>query len=172
MEFLKGLVVFRNNHNLNGNLNDIVTYISEEITEVRKAYWNNDIDNLIEELCDCCIYSFNGMAVLGENNPAYSKQFITDDFNDLSHSLFFHVSMLCHEVKPKSLCLIIDYCASYIEKSGYNFELAMNETVKKINSRQGAMNNDTGKWEKSVSQCKSTLYRPDYQSCKGGLLNT
>ena len=157
MEFQQGLAVFRKNHALEKDLNDIVTYISKEVNEAREAHWKGDIDNLIEELCDCCVYSFNGCAVLGETNPTYSKQFISNDFDDLSHSLFFHLAMLCHEVKPISLCSIIDYCASYIESKGYNFELAMNETVKKINSRQGAMNNDTGKWEKLINQDPATL---------------
>ena len=63
-------------------------------------------------------------------------------------------------------CDLIVVAAGAIYQQGYNPELAMLETVKEINSRQGAIDPTTGKWEKQKDQPSETLYKADYSKCR------
>ena len=164
--FLTDLEAFRKNRGLENELGDIVTYTSKELNEAREAHWKDDIDNLIEELCDICVYSFNGIAQLGSDDFTYYKNgHVIESFDHLCCNLFSILANMSLSDNTIFFSAIINNCSTYIEKLGYNFELAMNETVKKINSRDGAMNELTGKWEKDPLQDKSTLYIPNYKGC-------
>ncbi len=63
-------------------------------------------------------------------------------------------------------CDLIVVAAGAIYQQGYNPELAMMETVKEINSRQGTIDPTTGKWEKQKDQPLETLYTADYNLAK------
>ena len=53
---------------------------------------------------------------------------------------------------------------SGIKSLGYSPEIALLETVKKIESRRGAWNPESGKWEKEKNQ--SDVYEPDYSKAR------
>lgn len=55
---------------------------------------------------------------------------------------------------------LIEVCCECIKSLGYSPEIALEETIKKIESRRGAMNPITGKWEKFIGQ--HDIYIPDY----------
>lgn len=69
---------------------------------------------------------------------------------------------------------IIVVATGAIHKLGYNPNIAMNETLKEISSRQqDPIQKDiwtkcgaSGKWEKNKSQEPSTLYKADYTKAK------
>ena len=65
-----------------------------------------------------------------------------------------------------ALCDIIVVATGAIYKMGYEPELALQETVKEITSRQGAFNEETGKWQKDPNQDPSTLYKAYYSNAK------
>jgi len=65
-----------------------------------------------------------------------------------------------------ALCDIIVVATGAIYKMGYEPELALQETVKEITSRQGAFNEETGKWQKDRNQDPSTLYKANYQNTR------
>ena len=65
-----------------------------------------------------------------------------------------------------ALCDIIVVATGAIHKMGYHPELALQETVKEITSRQGAFNEETGKWQKDRNQDPSTLYKANYQNTR------
>ncbi|HET8689368.1 MAG TPA: hypothetical protein VFM18_22385 [Methanosarcina sp.] len=73
-----------------------------------------------------------------------------------------------------ALCDIIVVATGAIHKLGYNPNIAMNETLKEISSRQqDPIQKDiwkkwgaSGKWEKNKSQEPSTLYKADYEKAK------
>ena len=50
-----------------------------------------------------------------------------------------------------ALCDIIVFATNAIRLKGYEPNIAMAETLKEIESRTGAFNNQTGKWEKDKS---------------------
>lgn len=60
--------------------------------------------------------------------------------------------------------LILKYCASVCEKYGFNFELAMLETIKEISSRTGSYDKKAKKWVKDTSeQARAKWYKADYE---------
>ena len=54
-----------------------------------------------------------------------------------------------------------------LHKMGYDPEAVLTETLKEINSRQGELNEATGKWEKDRNQDPTTLYKAVYTKIGG-----
>lgn len=66
-----------------------------------------------------------------------------------------------------ALCDIIVFATNAIRIRGYDPNVAMDETLKEINSRTGAFNPDTGKWEKfKTEEAKALWYSADYEQAK------
>ena len=62
---------------------------------------------------------------------------------------------------------ILANCAYLCEHYGYNFEIAMNETIKQISSRTGSYNEATKKWEKDMSnEAQAKWYQADYEKAR------
>lgn len=70
-----------------------------------------------------------------------------------------------HE-QVNALCDIIVLATGAMHKLGYDPEKALSETVSEIQSRQGTMDENTGKWEKDKDQDPKTLYVPNYENAK------
>ena len=63
--------------------------------------------------------------------------------------------------------LPINEKARLIEDMDYDYFKCMNETLKEIESRKGAFNSESGKWEKfKDDESKKLWYKADYKSCK------
>ena len=56
-----------------------------------------------------------------------------------------------------ALCDIIVFAVNAMRVRGYDPNIAMDETLKEINSRTGAFNSDTGKWAKKASLHKANV---------------
>ena len=66
-----------------------------------------------------------------------------------------------------ALCDIIVFATNAIRIRGYDPNVSMDETLKEINSRTGAFNPDTGKWEKfKTEEAKALWYSADYEQAK------
>ena len=66
-----------------------------------------------------------------------------------------------------ALCDIIVFAVNAIRIKGYDPNIAMDETLKEINSRTGAFNPETGKWEKfKTEEAKALWYSADYNNAK------
>ncbi|MGM9995122.1 MAG: hypothetical protein ACI35K_01745 [Campylobacter sp.] len=62
---------------------------------------------------------------------------------------------------------ILANCAYLCEHYGFNFELAMLETIKEISSRTGSYNEATKKWEKYTSdEAQAKWYKADYEKAR------
>ena len=62
---------------------------------------------------------------------------------------------------------IIVFAINAIEQTGFYAEKVMAETLKEINSRKGAINNETKKWEKYKDDYhKSLWYKAEYSKCE------
>ena len=60
--------------------------------------------------------------------------------------------------------IILINCAYLCEHYGYNFEIAMLETIKEISSRTGTYNETSKKWIKDESdEAKAKWYKADYE---------
>ena len=66
-----------------------------------------------------------------------------------------------------ALADLIILSTNHIEQMGYDLDLVMKETVKEISSRTGAVNPETGKWEKDTSpEAQANWYKAKYSTCK------
>ena len=71
------------------------------------------------------------------------------------------------ELTIDALCDIIVVATGAIYKLGYDVDIAMEETLKEINSRIGAINPATGKWEKRTDiVAKRRWYKAKYSKAK------
>lgn len=62
---------------------------------------------------------------------------------------------------------IIVFAYGEIAKYGYDGDKVMDEVIKEINSRTGAYNPDTKKWQKDRSpEAQAMWYTADFSSCK------
>jgi hypothetical protein len=66
-----------------------------------------------------------------------------------------------------ALCDIIVFAANAMKLLGYDPNIAMDETLKEINSRTGAFKPETGKWEKfKTPEAMALWYAADYNKAK------
>ena len=66
-----------------------------------------------------------------------------------------------------ALCDIIVFATNAIKIKGYDPNIAMEETLKEINSRTGAFNPETGKWEKfKTPEAMALWYAANYDNAK------
>ena len=63
--------------------------------------------------------------------------------------------------------IILINCAYLCEKYGFNFEIAMLETIKEISSRTGSYDEKAKKWVKDESdEAKAKWYKADYEKAR------
>ena len=63
-----------------------------------------------------------------------------------------------------NFAFILIYCASVCESYGYDFEIAMDETIKEISSRTGSYDEKAKKWVKDESdEAKAKWYSANYE---------
>lgn len=66
-----------------------------------------------------------------------------------------------------AFCDMIVFAANGIRNLGYDPNISMDETLKEINSRTGAFNPKTGKWEKfKTEEAMALWYSADYNKAK------
>lgn len=66
-----------------------------------------------------------------------------------------------------ALCDMIVFATNAIRIKGYDPNVAMEETLKEINSRTGAFNPETGKWEKfKTPEAMALWYTANYEKAK------
>ena len=91
------------------------------------------------------------------------------------------INMLQEEVNEVDSALVIDdeneiigelsdlivLAGNHIGQMGYDLDLVMKETLKKISSRVGSINPSTGKWEKDKSlAAQANWHTANYLTCK------
>ena len=147
------------------DLNSQVSFLTEEITEYLRA---KNTSNKIDALCDLTVFSLNG--INGIDND-YSYLFYKK-LEKRSYSIANIIDSIPYmfrkgKVIKFSFVDIIEFSRWIIEDLGYDYFKAMNETLKEIESRKGAFNPESGKWEKfKDDESKKLWYKADYESCK------
>jgi len=146
-----------------------IGFLIEELHEVNKEFIKGNIDAAVGEIADIIVFSVNALVLLKGD---FDKNFDYFDKSDGSFKII--VAHLLQRIGfissvfnfNKSYIIngydgLICQCIAEIKSLGYNPELALMETVKKIESREGAFNLQSGKWEKTA-----THYKPDYSIAK------
>ncbi|MCI6694187.1 MAG: hypothetical protein MR469_00890 [Campylobacter sp.] len=126
---------------------------------------------IIDALCDIAIFTINA----GADIPCRLK-----DSAIYTSKISFIVANLCNLIND---CVkfasdhdykdgvyynsILINCAKLCEHCGFNFQIAMDETIKEISSRTGAYDEVSKKWIKDTSdEAKAKWYKADYEKAR------
>ena len=137
--------------------------IMEELGELSQALRGLQFENvrktaeheIIDALCDIAIFTINAGADIRDEYKPLSID-TTNTFSDLNCLLLYTSTF---DFKK-----ILLNCAVLCENYGFNFEIAMLETIKEISSRTGSYDEKAKKWIKDTSdEAKAKWYQADYE---------
>lgn len=126
---------------------------------------------IVDALCDISVFTINA----GADLPCEIKPLSIEPKGGLFSvaDIFVAIADFIRSDDNSSpfdyfdFALILKYCASVCESYGYNFELAMLETIKEINSRTGSYNKNAKKWVKDTSpEAQAKWYKADYEKAR------
>ena len=121
---------------------------------------------IIDALCDISVFTINAGADVDDNTKAKVIDITkTTILNSSFSSLLSYCGDYAGYVKAFS-CFndILLVCAKLCENYGFNFEIAMLETIKEISSRTGSYDEVSKKWIKDESdEAKAKWYQANYE---------
>ena len=123
---------------------------------------------IVKAICDIAILTLNiGAEVFfSKRVPLIDTSTISQDVNSLSLLISDCADFECYEDYNSYVHFynILMDCAKLCEQYGFNFQLAMEETVKEISSHTGSYDEDTKKWERDDDwEAQTTWYHADYE---------
>ena len=137
--------------------------------EIDKQKAEHDI---IDALCDICVFTINVGADINCNEKLESIN-TTTQTTRCNSSLSFLLSECgnfdYYGKLSSYVCFnqILLSCAKLCEQYGFNFEIAMLETIKEISSRTGVYDENAKKWVKDESdEAKAKWYKADYEKAR------
>ena len=123
---------------------------------------------IIDAICDICVFTINAGADVNCNEKI--EIINTSQTTRCNSSLSFLLSECGNFVYygkfSSYVCFnqILLSCAKLCEQYGFNFEIAMLETIKEISSRTGSYDENAKKWVKDESdEAKAKWYQADYE---------
>lgn len=138
-----------------------------EIKSVRKTAEHE----IIDALCDIAVFTINA----GADIPSPVKR-TEIEFKKSSLNADYILKQLVEKCalfsyfewgEASAFNIILINCAYLCEHYGYNFEIAMLETIKEISSRTGCYDENAKKWVKDTSdEAKAKWYRADYEKAR------
>ena len=139
----------------------IIGFINDELGEVELA--ENEHDR-VGELSDIAVFAANALFLININfdinkliNDWVNHESTPNDYNTINGAL---AGLAKGDDIQDGFVQIILLVQCFIETvEGYDFNVVMDETLKKINSRQGFFDKDSGKWQKIIT---GNEYKPDY----------
>lgn len=156
-----------------------IGFLLKELAEVNDEFIAGNIDKAVGEICDLIVYSVNALVLLDRELSSINE--ITtlgaSTIHDRNKKDEIHLmSLLLHSISEMLISAkskwqvqneyigLIERCQDVIFALNYSPEIALEETIKKIESRRGVMNPATGKWEKFQGQ--ADVYVPDYSKAR------
>lgn len=116
---------------------------------------------IIDALCDISVFTINA----GADIPCENKPTRLELEPCLSLDILLR-EIADHQRRFNSITLyyVLGVCASLCHQYGFNFELAMLETIKEISSRTGTYDENAKKWVKDESdEAKAKWYKANYE---------
>lgn len=176
----KGLIMyeqcfkFREKNRTQSTPGNIFANINKETIELRDEVEAENELGIVCELCDHVIYVINILEALGHDAKSNLDAIQSRDtklLDKASPSLavsYILIALANYNLEKdiKALALIARIALKTLDVMGYNSVACVTEKGVCINSREGAYDSQQDKWCKSESQCPSTIYQPDYKSCK------
>ncbi|MDY4860160.1 MAG: hypothetical protein SO144_04625 [Campylobacter sp.] len=122
---------------------------------------------IIDALCDIAVFTINA----GADIPTPVKR-TEIEFKKSSLNADYILKQMVEKCvqfsyfewgEASAFNIILINCAYLCEHYGFNFEIAMLETIKEISSRTGSYNEATKKWEKDMSnEAQAKWYQANY----------
>lgn len=119
---------------------------------------------IIDALCDIAVFTINA----GADIPCYDKPTRLElepciSLNDLLKEIADYQRCF----NGITLCYVLKVCASLCHQYGFDFQIAMDETIKEISSRTGTYDKASKKWVKDTSdEAKAKWYKADYEKAR------
>ena len=127
---------------------------------------------IIDALCDIGVFTINVGADINCNEKLESIN-TTTQTTRCNSSLSFLLSECgnfdYYGKLSSYVCFnqILLSCAKLCEQYGFNFQIAMDETIKEISSRTGAYDENAKKWVKDESdEARAKWYKADYNKAR------
>ena len=127
---------------------------------------------IIDALCDISVFTINVGADINCNEKLESIN-TTTQTTRCNSSLSFLLSECgnfdYYGKLSSYVCFnqILLSCAKLCEQYGFNFQIAMDETIKEISSRTGAYDENAKKWVKDESdEARAKWYQADYEKAR------
>ena len=123
---------------------------------------------IVKAICDIAVLTLNiGAEVFfSKRIPLIDTSTVSQSVNWLSLLMSDCADFECYEDYNSYVHFynILMDCAKLCEQYGFNFQLAMEETVKEISSYTGSYDEDTKKWKRDYSwKAQTKWYRADYK---------
>ena len=153
--------------------------VMEEFGELSQALRGLEIEivrktaehEIIDALCDIAIFTINA----GEHLPCGLKR-TEIEFKKYSFKADYILKQMVEKcaffsyfewVDVLAFNIILANCAYLCGHYGYNFEIAMLETIKEISSRTGSYDKASKKWVKDTSdEARKKWYKADYEKAR------
>lgn len=126
---------------------------------------------IIDALCDIAIFTINAWADM----PCEFKR-TEIEFKKSSLNADYILKQMVEKCarfsyfewgEASAFNIILANCAYLCEHYGYNFEVAMLETIKEISSRTGSYDENAKKWIKDESwEAQTKWYKADYEKAR------
>ena len=119
---------------------------------------------IIDALCDISVFTINaGADIPCENKPTRLELEPCLSLDNLLKEIADHQ----RRFNSITLCYVLGVCASLCHQYGFNFEIAMLETIKEISSRTGTYDEVSKKWVKDTSdEARAKWYQADYEKAR------
>ena len=160
---------------LAGALRDYEKFSATKQDAAKKQKAEHDI---IDALCDISVFTINAGADIPtpvkRTEIEWKKSSLNADYI-LKQADYILKQMVekCAEfsyfewVDVLAFNIILINCAYLCEHYGFNFQIAMDETIKEISSRTGAYDENAKKWVKDESdEAKAKWYQADYEKAR------
>ena len=122
---------------------------------------------IVDAICDISVFTINA----GADLPSAVKPLIIEAKREFSVAdIFVAIADFIRADNNGApfnyydFALILKYCASVCEHYGFDFQKAMDETIKEISSRTGAYDENAKKWVKDTSdEARAKWYKANYE---------
>ena len=146
-------------------------YEESSVTKQDAAKKQTAEHGIIDALCDIAIFTINAGADIPtpvkRTEIEWEKSSLNADY--ILKQLVEKCAEFSYFVWGEEKCfnIILINCAYLCEHYGFNFEIAMDETIKEISSRTGSYNEATKKWEKDMSdEAQAKWYKANYEKAR------
>ena len=119
---------------------------------------------IIDALCDISVFTINaGADIPCEHKPTRLELEPCLSLYNLLREIADHQRCF----NSITLCYVLGVCASLCYQYGFDFQIAMDETIKEISSRTGSYDEVSKKWVKDESdEARAKWYQADYEKAR------